>query len=140
MRKRREYSSARAYGVLVHNNEVLLVQSSNPRYNPPLWWLPGGGIDFGETPTEALIREFDEETGIAIHKPVLVHADADVRTRPNGERVHTVRIIYTCEYVAGDIRHEADGTTARAQWFSKDEAMQLNLAEYARDVLAMVMN
>jgi len=140
MRKRREYSSARAYGVLIHNDEVLLVQSSNPRYNPPLWWLPGGGIDFGETPTEALVREFDEETGVAVHKPVLVHADADVRKRPNGERVHTVRIIYTCEYFAGDLRHEADGTTARAQWFSKEDAMKLNLAEYARDVLAMVMN
>jgi ADP-ribose pyrophosphatase YjhB (NUDIX family) len=86
------------------------------------------------------VREFDEETGIAVHKPVLVHADADVRTRPNGEKVHTIRIIYTCEYVDGEIRFESDGTTAMAQWFTKQEAMELNLAEYARDVLEMVMN
>lgn len=139
MRKRREYSSARAYGVLIHDSQVLLVQSSNPRYNPPMWWLPGGGIDFGERPTEALIREFDEETGIAVHKPVLVHADADVRARPNGEKVHTIRIIYSCEYVGGEIRHETDGTTAMAQWFNREEAMNLNLAEYAREALELVM-
>ena len=43
----KQHSSVRAYGILFHQGEVALVRSSNPNHQPPLWWLPGGGIDFG---------------------------------------------------------------------------------------------
>lgn len=33
---------------------------------PPIWITPGGGIEPGESPAEAAVREFLEETGIAI--------------------------------------------------------------------------
>jgi 8-oxo-dGTP diphosphatase len=42
--------------------EVLLVK----RRDTPVWVLPGGGIDEGETPEEAAVREFFEETGLRV--------------------------------------------------------------------------
>lgn len=33
---------------------------------PPRWLVPGGGIDPGETPAEAAVRELFEETGLAV--------------------------------------------------------------------------
>ena len=39
---------------------VLLVRHS---YGPPVWALPGGGIDRGEDPADAAVREFGEELG-----------------------------------------------------------------------------
>jgi len=52
----KQHTSVRSYGVLIDATRVALVRSSNPRHTPPLWWLPGGGIDFGEAPEDTLIR------------------------------------------------------------------------------------
>ncbi len=128
----KQHSSVRAYGVLLHEGRVALVRSSNPQHQPPLWWLPGGGIDFGESPEETLIREFREETGLSVERPELFSVTSDVRKRDNGDRIHTVRIIYTVRWASGDLTHEVHGTTDHAAWFPSDALDALNLAEYAR--------
>ena len=97
----KQHTSVRAYGILVHEGRVLLVRSSSPQINPPLWWLPGGGIDFAESPEDTVLREFHEETGLAIKDPVLHEVASDVRRRPNGDRIHTVRIIYVVTWLGG---------------------------------------
>jgi 8-oxo-dGTP pyrophosphatase MutT (NUDIX family) len=38
---------------------------------PPRWITPGGGIDHGETPIEAAVRELREETGILVSQEAL---------------------------------------------------------------------
>lgn len=125
----------RAYGILVEDDRVLLVRSSNPEHVPPLWWLPGGGIEFAETPHDTLRREFAEETGLLVRDPELLEVTSDLRRRANGERLHTVRIIYRVARDGGELRDEAHGTTDRAQWFPLAEAVEMNLAAFARDVL-----
>jgi len=135
----KQHSSIRAYGILVHEGAVALVRSSNPNHNPPLWWLPGGGIDFGETPEQSLTREFKEETGLSVTAPALLSVTGDVRKRDNGDRIHTVRIIYTVTWLGGDLTHEVHGTTDHAAWYPIDELDTLNLAEYAREAFQAVV-
>ncbi|HQU26350.1 MAG TPA: NUDIX domain-containing protein [Acidimicrobiales bacterium] len=125
----------RAYGIALRGEQVLLVRSSSPLIDPPLWWLPGGGIDFAESPVETLAREFEEETGLAAHDPVLFDVLSDVRRRPNGDRVHAVRIIYRVRAGEGELRDEVDGTTDRAQWFALSALDGVNLADFARRAL-----
>jgi 8-oxo-dGTP diphosphatase len=127
----RQHTSVRAYGILVYEESVLLVRSSSPQIVPPLWWLPGGGIDFGESPEETLLREFREETGLAIKDPVLLDVASDIRRRPNGDRIHTVRVLYTVSPDGGVLRDEAVGTTDQVHWFKLDELGDVNVAEYA---------
>lgn len=132
----RRSSSVRAYGVLVEAGRVLLVRSSNPRHDPPLWWLPGGGIDFGESPEQTVLREFAEETGLVVHDPRLLLVTSDVRRRDNGDQIHAVRVCFTVTRAGGDLTDEVDGTTDRAAWFELARLGSANLAGYARDAIA----
>jgi len=54
-----------AFGVLARDGQVALVKVSKPGYAP---WLdlPGGALDPGEDDATALVREFGEETGLAV--------------------------------------------------------------------------
>jgi 8-oxo-dGTP diphosphatase len=135
----KQHTSVRAYGVLVHDESVLLVRSSSPQIVPPLWWLPGGGIDFGESPEETLLREFHEETGLAIKDPVLLDVASDIRRRPNGDRIHTVRVLYTVSLNGGELRDEALGTTDQVHWFKLDELGDVNVAEYAARAIQLAL-
>ena len=48
--------------VVIQENKLLLAFSNNKK----AWYLPGGKIDAGETPVEALQREIQEELGSQI--------------------------------------------------------------------------
>lgn len=50
------------FNVIKRNREVLLVK----RRDLPFWDLPGGTCEAGETETECLIRETEEETGLVV--------------------------------------------------------------------------
>lgn len=54
-----------AFGILARGGEIALVEVTTP--GKPLWRdLPGGGIDPGESPEQALVREFGEEAGLRV--------------------------------------------------------------------------
>ena len=54
----------RACGALIHNNSILMVRHVEPTRS--YWTLPGGGLEAGETPAEAAVREVWEETGLLV--------------------------------------------------------------------------
>ena len=53
------------------DNRVLLAQRPEGRSMAGLWEFPGGKVDAGETPEDALIRELKEELGISVQAPCL---------------------------------------------------------------------
>ena len=54
------------YVILPNAGQILLTYQAKPHYE---FQLPGGGIDAGESPLQALHREVFEETGWSIAKP-----------------------------------------------------------------------
>ena len=50
--------------ILDEAKNILLVKSTYNRFHP--WGLPGGGLEYGEHPEEAVIREVWEETGLRV--------------------------------------------------------------------------
>mgnify|MGYP003295650759 CR=1 FL=1 len=59
----KEYKQLGSYGLIIKNDKILLIKKSGGPYDGKLD-LPGGTIEFCETPEEALIRELKEEVGI----------------------------------------------------------------------------
>ena len=63
------------YLVLEREGTYLLLQRCNTGYCDGLYSLPAGHVDEGETPTQALARESQEEIGVTVaeHDLHLVH-------------------------------------------------------------------
>jgi hypothetical protein len=55
--------------------------------------------------------------------------------RDNGDKIHTVRILFTVAYAAVNCSHEVHGTTDHAAWFELSDIETINMAEYALDAI-----
>jgi len=125
-----------AYGVCRDaEGRLLLARASNAVSVQGRWFLPGGGVQHGESPTESLQRELEEEAGLAVEVGPLLEVLSDVRALPDGTSLHTVRLIYRVDSWDGTLRPESDGTTDAVGWFTPDEVRTMPLAHYARDVV-----
>jgi len=128
----KKVSRVSAYGLLLQNDKLLLCRlSQRVMKSAGHWTLPGGGLDFGETPEDAMVREFREETGLIVKPGHLVGIDT-LCDEVNGTQFHNLRIIYEAHYVDGDLIYEQDGTTDLCKWFSEAETLEETLVGLAR--------
>jgi len=52
--------------------EIFITQRDASSHMAGFWEFPGGKVEQGETPVQAVIRELQEEAGIVAEKPVLI--------------------------------------------------------------------
>ena len=112
-----------AYAVIVRNDRILLSRLSPMVTSDELWTLPGGGLDHGEDPRDAVIREIHEETGLAatVSDTARVYSSHMPQAWRGGRRVnaHAVRIVYDGWVAPGAPEPqvvEVDGSTIEAAW------------------------
>jgi ADP-ribose pyrophosphatase YjhB (NUDIX family) len=124
------------YGVCRDDQgRILLARASSSITLQGRWFLPGGGVHHGETPTDSLTREMEEESGLAVTIGPLLDVLSDVRTIPDGTSLHTVRIIYGVDSWSGTLRPEVGGTTDAVGWFTAEEVRTMPLAQYVEIVV-----
>ena len=130
-----------AYAVIVDARGMLLAHwHDGPR---AAWTLPGGGLEAGEDPADAVVREVREETGfdVVVDELLGIHS----RVIPGRQRIapgaagplHTLRIVYRARVVDGELRDEVGGSTDRAAWFALDAVEDLHrvqLVDLAREM------
>lgn len=110
-----------AYCVIVDDQDrVLLTRWIEGRV--PAWSLPGGGLEPGEDPADAAVREVWEESGYKVRLDGILGVDS--RVVPAKKRLaqgatgplHTLRIVYRATITGGELTHEVDGSSDMAQW------------------------
>jgi ADP-ribose pyrophosphatase YjhB (NUDIX family) len=117
---------------------ILLCRIAPSVASGQIWTLPGGGLEFGEPPEVAVLRELAEESGYQGEVVGLADvADRVVTDSEGGGRMHAIRIVYFVRVIGGELRDEVDGSTDTCGWFTPDEASRLNLGSLAKHALTL---
>lgn len=92
-----------AYGIVAKDGAILLLKQFGGKYD-----LPGGGVNIGEDPKDAVIREVLEETGITVKDPTSLGVESSLfhDTHGSGKFYHSLLLYFHCEYVHGELSLE----------------------------------
>jgi 8-oxo-dGTP pyrophosphatase MutT (NUDIX family) len=98
--------SCRIYGVLRQEDQVLMTKSHFLERH--FINFPGGGVNIGEAPIEALHREFREETGLKI-KPLRVLYASEAAHLSTQRPIQIVSVYWLVESVSGKLNPGGNG-------------------------------
>ena len=124
-----------SYSLCLDGDRILLARLSAVEVDYGAWTMPGGGVDFGEHPDAACLRELEEETGLTgeIEGVAGVFSHVYEQSRfARGADLHFLGIVYRVRITGGGLRDETDGTTDTAAWIPREELRSLRLVELAR--------
>jgi 8-oxo-dGTP diphosphatase len=115
---RPRYRVAVAAIVLDEAKRVLLCEHTYRKFYP--WGLPGGGLEYGESPECGIRREVWEETGYEVDVERLLSAESSTE-------FHHVSLIYLCKIVGGSFVPNLE--TSQVKFFARDGLPELLYTE-----------
>ncbi|GAA1396843.1 NUDIX hydrolase [Luteococcus peritonei] len=96
----------------------------------PLWTVPGGGIEYGESIEDGTVREVLEESGYRVELVGLlavrtIDIPASERLHPSQRPMRAVQVFHEARLLGGELRFEVDGSSDMAAWFDLAEVAGL---------------
>jgi ADP-ribose pyrophosphatase YjhB (NUDIX family) len=110
-------------GIVFRGNGILLVRE----LRDGLWTLPGGWVDVGESPSEAVTREVLEESGYRTRVVKLMALYDRDRQGHTPHPWHTWKAMFLCELV-DDTQQPLGDETSDARFFPRDELPALSIS------------
>lgn len=122
----------------VDGRYLLIKRTATKRGKPnsyPLYWdIPGGMVEAGELPTDALIRESKEEVNLDVIVKKLIHEDSNLDQEKN---IVFTRLVYLCEVKNNDISNiklQLDEHDQYKLILSIDEMQNEKIVDYIKEL------
>lgn len=119
------------------NNEILIDNRCEKELEEAdgKWELPGGKIEFGESPEETVKREVFEETGFEVEvKKIIPYTNVSVWEYEEYLQ-HTVIFSYICELKNDKRKINSDKRVNTYKWINKNQIDDYNFLPGAKEAI-----
>jgi len=127
-------------GLIINEKGEILMPKRNQPELPEIhnkWEFPGGGIEFGETPEEALLREVKEETGLDVEIiRLLPKVYTNIWNWGEG-RKQAILLSYECKAIGGSLG-TTDPEIGELKYFKLDEVDYQNSLPKTKEIIDML--
>ncbi|RIJ41794.1 NUDIX domain-containing protein [Pontibacter oryzae] len=93
----------RVCGICIQDHNLLLVRHAKTLANDVFWAPPGGGLQYGESMQQCLIREFKEETGLDVEVSRFLFVNEFVY-----EPLHAIEFFFEVQVLNGELQKGTD--------------------------------
>lgn len=104
-------------GVIVRKDDQILLLKRQNAHGDGTWSMPGGHLEYSESPQACALRETLEETGVTITDITFCALTNDIF---EAEEKHYVTIWMEGKYAAGEARVNSSREASAVEWFSWD--------------------
>jgi ADP-ribose pyrophosphatase YjhB (NUDIX family) len=123
-------------GGLIFNDRCQVLMIRTHKWSN-LWGIPGGKIKWGEPSEDALRREIQEETGLAVTDVEFVLVQDCIHSKEFYRDAHFVLLNYTCR-CAGEPAVKLNDEAREFRWVTAAQALELPLNQPTRKLLQAV--
>lgn len=137
MKKGIDYIGVGVGAVIIdkHNRIFLTLRGPKAKNDRGKWEFPGGGVEYGHTIQETIVREMQEELGITVKPLYPLHP---VNHILHSEKQHWVAIAFVCKLVKGTPVIKEPNKCTAVGWFSLKETKTLHLTQPTQEELKML--
>lgn len=139
MTKERHKNIPASYLVLIKDNKILLQKRFNTGYEDGKYSMVAGHVDEGETFTEAIIREAEEEAGIILKPENLKASHVMHRDSGSEENNERVDVFFTAEKWGGEVENKEPHKCDDLSWFDLNNLPD-NVIPYIEQAIDCIKN
>lgn len=124
-------------GIVIEDGKIWLRHNERNE-----WELPGGKLDPGEQPAQAVKREMLEELGVEVQVDALIanylYTIADSLDESHGVFV----AIYNCQLIkrVGDVEHIGEAGASKFEAFNPNEINGLNMPQFYKSAIQVSLS
>ncbi len=132
-----------AHGLMQIGDKFILIKRTKikrgkPNSSPEYWDIPGGMVEDGELPQDAVVRETKEEVNLDVKVGRILHEDSNY---DQGKDTIFTRLVYLCEVQNNDVSDivlQEDEHSEYRLISSLDEMTGEKIVDYLPDVFENV--